>query len=221
MQKPSKRQRKNLERATKNYSETLPVVGIGYLKERGIEEETARAARLGVVVSPETGHEHAINRLAIPYLDKLGVYAIKFRCMVHEDCKPHGCSKYMGISGQETSLYGVLDTDSTEDTIHITEGELDRLILCQVFPGAPVVALPGATSWKPHHSFHFSGFDRCLVWADGDKAGQDLANRIRKDVRAAETIALPQGKDVTDVYLELGADVLRQMAGVDEGEEPD
>ena len=172
-----------------------------------------------MVLSPEPGHEHAINRLVIPYIDKRGVYALKFRCLEHEDCKPHGCSKYLSLPGQETSIYGVLDTDSTQDTIHITEGELDRLIISQVFVGEPVVALPGATSWKPHHVFHFGGFDRVLVWADGDKAGQDLGNRIRKDVRTAETIALPQGKDVTDVFLESGADVLRTMAGMDEEED--
>lgn len=209
-----------MEKATRAYQETLSE-GIGYLKGRGIQEDTATVARLGVVTYPELGHEHATHRLAIPYIDKIGVYAIKFRCLVHEDCKPAGCAKYLGLPGQETSVYGVLDTDSTEDTIHITEGELDRLVLLQVFDGTPVVAVPGASQWKPHHPFHFSGFDRVLVWADGDKAGQDLGNKIRNSIRAAEIVAMPQGKDVTDVYLESGADVLRAMAGMDddEGEE--
>jgi hypothetical protein len=207
-----------LERATKKYQETLGYA-IGYLGDRGITQDTAMAARLGVAVSPEPGHEHAINRLSIPYIDRMGVYAIKFRCLVHEDCRPQGCSKYLGITGQETSLYGVLDTDSTSDTIHIAEGELDRLILQQVFTNEPVVALPGSNAWKPHHVFHFSGFERVLVWADGDKAGEKLAGDIRRGVRAAETIAMPSGKDVTDVYLEQGAEVLRAMAGVDEEED--
>jgi hypothetical protein len=207
-----------LERATKKYQETLGYA-IGYLGDRGITQDTAMAARLGVAVSPEPGHEHAINRLVIPYEDKRGVYALKFRCLAHEDCKPDGCTKYLGISGQETSLYGVLDTDSTADTIHITEGELDRLILRQVFPDEPVVALPGSNAWKPHHVFHFSGFERVLVWADGDKAGEKLASDIRRSVRSAETIAMPSGKDVTDVFLESGADVLRGMAGLDEEED--
>lgn len=206
-----------MEKATSKYQNSLEFA-IGYLQERGITEDTAVAARLGVVVSPEPGHEHAINRLVIPYVDKKGVYALKFRCLVHEDCRAEGCNKYVGITGQETSLYGVMATDSTADTIHITEGELDCLILRQVFPGEPVVALPGTSSWKPHHPFHFSGFERVLVWADGDKAGQDLGNKIRKEVRAAEVVALPRGMDVTDVFLDSGAEVLRQMAGMDDEE---
>jgi DNA primase len=214
LQKPSKKQRRNLERATTRYQADLSEA-VGYLEKRGISEQSAIEARLGVVVSPETGHEHAAGRLAIPYVDKIGVYAIKFRCLVHEDCKAEGCPKYLGLPGQETSLYGILDVDSTEDTIHITEGEFDRWVVKQVF-NQPCVGVPGVSQWKIHAPYHFGGFDRVVIWPDGDKAGTDLAHKIRKDVRQAEVVAMPHGKDVTDIFLEFGADVLREMAGTDE-----
>jgi len=150
----------------------------------------------------------------------LGVYALKFRCLEHDDCKTVGCSKYMSPTGQETSIYGVLDCDSTEGTIHITEGELDRLILKQVF-GEPVAGVPGVQNWKAHYPFHFSGFERVLIWPDGDKAGADLANKIQHQVRNAEVVSVPKGMDVTELFLSVGAEVMRQMVGEDDGEEND
>lgn len=219
MQKPSRRQRKVLEKAIAAYQGTISE-GIGYLIERGLTDiSVIETARLGVVASPEPGHEHLLGRLAIPYIDMLGVYGIKFRCTIGHDCKTEGCTKYLALPGQEVGVYGVVDTDSIRDTIHITEGELDRLVLKQVFPDDPVVGIPGTQTWKPHHHFHFAGFERVLMWADGDKAGLDLANRIRRDVRTAEVVAVPKGMDVTELYLDVGADVMREMAGLDdEGE---
>lgn len=205
-----------MERATAAY-EANTSSAIGYLTGRGITDiHVIAAARLGVVDSPELGHEHLIGRLVIPYIDMMGVYGMKFRCMMHDDCKAEGCTKYLALAGQEIGIYGICDTDSTRDTIHVTEGELDRLVLMQVFPDDPVVGIPGAQLWKPHHPYHLAGFERVLLWADGDKAGQDLANRIRHDVRAAEVVNIPRGKDVTELYLEVGADVMREMAGMDE-----
>lgn len=217
MQKPSKRQRKTLERATANYEMTRSPAA-GYLRDRGIDEETAAIARIGVVVSPEPGHEQYISRLVIPYVDMLGVYALKFRCIAHEDCKTESCSKYLALPGQDVSIYGVLDCDSVADTIHVAEGELDRIILKLVFPDDAAVGIPGVQTWQAHWPFHFAGFERVLVWADGDKAGQDLGNRIRKEVRNAEVVAVPRGMDVTDLYLAVGPDVMRSMVGEEETE---
>lgn len=218
MQKPSKRLRKLLERATARYAEELPQA-LSYLQGRGIEEATAQRFRLGFVSTPEPGHEQYAGRLAIPYIDALGVYGLKFRCTVHADCKSEQCTKYLALPGQEVGVYNVIASDSLGDTIHVSEGELDCLILTQVFPDSPVVGIPGAQLWKPHHAFHFSGFERVLLWMDGDKAGTDLGNRIRHDVRTAEIVSIPKGKDVTDLYLDHGAEVLRQMVGEDEEEE--
>lgn len=215
-QKPSRQQRTVLERTTAAYQAEISA-GIGYLDGRGITDPAVIAtARLGVVGSPEPGHEHLRGRLCIPYIDMVGVYGQKFRCLVDHDCKASGCPKYLALDGQEVGIYGIVDADSTMDTCHISEGELDRLILKQVFPSEPVLGIPGTQLWKPHHHYHFDGFERVLIWADGDKAGLDLAHRISKEVRTAELVTVPKGMDVTELFLQVGAETLRGMAGVNE-----
>lgn len=198
------------------YQESLPLAA-SYLTGRGITDGgVIEMARLGVVDSPEAGHEIFCNRLMIPYMDMLGVCGIKFRCMQPHNCKENNCPKYLALPGQEISIYNIIDADSTRDTIHITEGELDCLILKHVFPEDPVVGVPGTDLWKAHHPFHFGGFERVLLWMDGDQAGRGLGNRIRKDVRNSETVPVPNGLDVTDLYLKVGADTMRAMAGLEE-----
>lgn len=199
------------------YQENLSTA-ISYLTARGITEATAHAARLGVVTSPDPGHERFTGRLVIPYLDKLGVYALKFRCILPHVCKESNCIKYDSPIGQETSLYGVLDTDEVAQTIHISEGELDRLILRQVFD-EPAVGVPGVQNWKPHYKFHFQSFDRVLIWPDGDKQGRDLANKLQKELRTLEVVPVPDNMDVTDLFLSVGAEVMREMIGNQEGDD--
>lgn len=216
MRMPSKGQLKSLEKATQAYEAKLDLV-MGYLTDRGIGRETALAARLGAVVSPEPGHELATGRLAIPYINKLGVIGMKFRCVLGHDCKAEGCPKYVCPVGQDVYLYGVLDADEDADTLHLTEGELDRLVLCQVL-GEPAVGLPGVNTWEPHHGWHFKGWSRVLSWADGDKAGQDMNKRLRKEVQNFEAVSMPSGHDVNSLFLEQGADAIKRLAGLEEQE---
>jgi DNA primase len=118
-------------------------------------------------------------------------------------------------SGQEDYLFNVVATDSTADTIHLTEGELDALVLAEVL-GEPVVGIPGAAKWARHWVFHFQSFRRVLLWPDGDKAGRDMANRVRKELPQIDVVQMPSGHDVNSVYSELGPETLRGLAGVDE-----
>lgn len=216
MRMPSQKQRKLLERATVKYHAELERARV-YLGQRGITREMAQAARLGVVCSPEPGHEHAVGRLAIPYWNRLGVIAIKFRCLQSHDCRAENCPKYMAPLGQLSYLYGVMDVESDAETIHITEGELDRLVLRWVLR-EPVVGVPGVQNWKDHYPFHFKGFERVLVWADGDKAGQDFAGKVRREIQTAEIVPMPQGYDVGQVFSEMGAEAIKKLAGDDEEE---
>lgn len=214
MRMPSAGQLKLLEKATTKYQDHLGSAAT-YLESRGITPESALAARLGVVTSPEPGHEAAEGRLSIPYTNKLGVIGLKFRCVAGHDCKAEKCPKYFIPNGQEEYLYGIVDADADADTLHITEGELDRIVLKQVLD-EPVIGLPGASVWAPHHPWHLKGWPRVLCWPDGDKAGQDMVRRIRKDVQSLESVPMPSGHDVNSLFLEQGAEAIRRLAGLEE-----
>lgn len=217
MRMPSAKQRKSLERATRVYQDSLPLAKT-FLVSRGISYETAQKWRLGVVHFPELGHEAMTGRLSIPYLNRLGVIALKFRCLQGHECKAEGCSKYLSTPGQDVYVFNVLSTEACHHTIHVTEGEIDAIVLAEVL-GEPCVGIPGTSSWRAHHPWHFKGWQRVVVWPDGDKAGKDFGNLIRKEVSAAEVINLPAGHDVNSLYLQAGAEAIRQLAGAEDTED--
>lgn len=214
MRMPSPKQMRSLERATVRYETQLPTV-LGYLGARGITEAMARRHRLGVCSEPELGHESSVGRLAIPYTNRAGVIGIKFRCLRDHSCKAESCPRYLAPLGQEVFLFNVLAVEEDASTIHITEGELDAVVLAEV-TGEPVVGCPGTGSWRPHHPWHMRGFERVLVWPDGDQAGTDWARMLRKDVSTAEIVTMPSGHDVTSLYTQAGADAIRRLAGDDD-----
>lgn len=193
------------------YYETCLLQAASYLESRGITLETAKTHRLGVVGSEDHGHERDQGRLSIPYLDRIGVYGFKFRCLLAHDCKEAGCPKYTNPAGQELSLYNVLALDSDSETLHITEGELDAIVLSSIIAG-PVVAIPGASLWKKHFPFHLAGFTRVLVWADGDEPGTKMAARIADTCAQAEVFQMPSGEDVNSMFLKNGPDYFLQLA---------
>lgn len=177
--------------------------------------------RLGVVASPEKGHETYIGRLVIPYLDKLGVYGLKFRCIQPHDCKSVNCAKYLQPDGQEVGLYNCVDLDSTHPNVHITEGEFDCMILSDAL-GEPVVGIPGTDAWLDHWPSHFSdGWERVSFWADGDKPGRAMAKRWRKDINNIDIINMPNGEDVNSVAVTQGYSALKLYNCVDEEDEPE
>lgn len=215
MQRLSSKQRLSLETAAEEYEKHV-MRAASYLAERRISVATAMEARLGVVVSPiDETHEAFVGRLVVPYLNKSGVYGMKFRCIQPHDCKAVNCPKYLNVPGIETGVYGVLDVDEVSEVIHICEGEMDRLSLKQVLQ-QPTVGFPGANSWKPHHHCHFQGFDRVLVWAHPDKAGGELAARIRKEIPIVEVVRLPDGMDVNQILIDVGPELLLHLAGLGE-----
>lgn len=193
-------QRNLLESQTSRYQSNL-YVAAEYLEGRGITEDTAVWARLGVVDEGIHGDsEAAFQRLSIPYITRSGVVDLRFRCIRDHECSEVGCSKYLGRPGATLRIYGVDDLVSAGDTIAVTEGELDRLILRQL--GYPAVGLPGAESWKRHWHRLLEDFSRVVVFGDGDAAGVRFIRKLMDQFpQSVEGVQLPDLEDVNSMYL--------------------
>lgn len=196
----TREQRSLLESQTSRYQSNL-YVAAEYLDGRGITEDTAVWARLGVVDEPiYKDDDAAYNRLTIPYITRSGVVDLRYRCIREHDCGEVGCAKYLGSPGATLRLYGVEDLITAGDTLAVTEGELDRLILRQL--GYPSVGLPGAESWKRHWHRLFEDFSRIIVFGDGDSAGHRFIRRFMDEFpQSVEGVQLVDGEDVNSMYL--------------------
>lgn len=197
-------QREALEEAVASYVAAATPQAARWLTQRGISPETALGARLGVASDPAPGHARFTGMLAIPYLNRTGdPLTVRFRCLEEHDHREHFHGKYNSIKDDPTRVYNVGAIHRAGDTICITEGELDTLILTQL--GLHSVAIPGANSWKGHHRKMLAGFNKILVFGDGDEAGAEFSNKITRQMRNATAIKMPTGLDVTDLFLRDGA----------------
>ena len=194
--KQSVSQKELLGKAARKYAESIHQAG-AYLASRGITEEVARQALLGVVTEPEPGHEQYVGRLAIPYITKTGTVDIRFRSL-----NPAVEPKYMGLTGAETKMYNVLDVEKAGDYIAVCEGELDALTLSKCV-GIASVGVPGANGWKRHYTRLLADFERVFIFADGDQAGREFANSLARELPVT-TITLPDGEDVNSIYVSEG-----------------
>jgi DNA primase len=210
MQMPSTEQRNYLDLATMTYMDHLDLA-LPYLEKRGIGEDLARLNGLGVVADPLQGHEKFRNRLAIPYLTRSGPINMKFRCIKDHNCKEQsGHSKYISYDGLKGNLFGVMAYEDAGNFMCITEGELDTLILQSI--GLPSMGVPGATHWQNHWNEVFRDFSRIYIFSDGDEAGQLFAGKVQVNMpETAVNVPMPEGMDVTDVYVAQGPQVLTNL----------
>ena len=211
MQTLTSAQRSLLESQTSQYESSL-VLAEDYLVGRGITEDTAAMARLGVVDEPlEFDDDATGNYLSIPYLARAGVVSLRFRCIREHNCKDvpyHG--KYRTRLGDRTRIYGVEHLVSAGPAICITEGELDALILNQL--GYPAVALPGAKTWKSHYRRLFEDFSRIIVFADGDHDGTEFGAEWQKIFpRSVEVAQMDEKEDVNSMFLLYGEDYFHDI----------
>ena len=204
--------REMLEEAVAGYETALAAddTAVRYLLDRGIDETVARTSRLGVVADPAPGHESRRGRLAIPYLHHTGYpLTIRFRCLENHSCREVGCPKYLPIDGDPVRMFSTGSLMQAQDTLHVTEGELDALVLNKV--GLPAVGVPGANNWASHFRVLLLGFSRVWVWGDGDTAGAEFVNKVCASLRQAKGVRVPRGADVTDLYLQGGEAALFEL----------
>lgn len=189
--------RKSLGEATARYEAAVDEVLPYLTQERAIHRDIVASARLGFVADPISGHEQYKGKLAIPYISYNGeIVNMRFRSLDGSD------PKYLGLPGLDTRLYGIQSIHEAGDSISITEGEMDRLILLQC--GLHAVGVPGAKAFKRHHARCFAGFSTVYIWPDGDKAGRDFAQHIATTLLSARIVTMEPGTDVNDLYLAKG-----------------
>lgn len=196
-----------LDEALTTYEACLDgdVAAVRWLMDRGITSQAALTHRLGVVGEdclPE--HRAFIGWLAIPYLgtDDRPVQ-IRFRCLRQHDHIGHG--KYMTLEGDPARVYHVQSIINADFDIHVTEGELDALILNHL--GYPAVAIPGASGFQSHHRRMLAGFGRVFVWGDPDEAGAKFASKVTRMMGQAVSVRLSDG-DINDTFLTHGEDAI-------------
>jgi DNA primase len=203
---PTPRQRAFFEQAVTTYAQDLAsdTSAQGYLRSRGIGPEAASSFRLGVVRRPLVGHEQYSGRLCIPYLTPAGVVNFTFRCITLNcggcDDPEQGHPKYLAAL-PERSLYNVKDLGTESQSINVTEGELDALILS--INGYPAVGTPGVDSWKPWFTLCLADFAEVFVWGDGDKAGRKFNRFMEREINA-RPVAVPKQEDANGIYLRGG-----------------
>lgn len=198
-----------LEQATARYEKSVDLAK-EFSQARGLLHATARLHRLGVVADPMVGHEQYQGRLCLPYLLHDGsVVQLRYRCLGLHDCKVEGHPKYLTEPGDDVRLYNTPALFTAGDEIHVTEGELDAVTLSQC--GQSAVGMPGTQTVQAHHLRLLAGFSRIYVWGDGDDAGREFAARVRKTHRRATAVRLPQGEDVTSMFVKGGAVALHDL----------
>lgn len=203
-------QREELQAAMEQYSADLDHYtgqASDLLDQRMIDGYARNMFRLGVVGDPLPGHEAYKGWLAIPYLGPDNqCFGMRFRCPENHEHRGHG--KYMSLPGHRSRVFNVRDIESAAHEIHVTEGELDAVILGATL-GVPVIGFPGASNWRTHHAIMLAGFNRIWVWGDPDPAGRKFSNEILSELRVARSVPLTGG-DVNEVYTIFGVEELQE-----------
>ncbi|HEX2905050.1 MAG TPA: toprim domain-containing protein [Jatrophihabitans sp.] len=182
------------------------------LHARGIDRATAVTFRVGVVSNDAfPGHERYRGWLAIPYLDRnRQPLSLRFRCPHQHEHRDFGHGKYMSLTDEPVRVFNVGAIHQAQDTIHVTEGEFDAMVLNRI--GLPAIAIPGVQAWAGHHRRMLAGFSRQWIWGDPDDAGADFNRKLTQQLRNAKAVRLRVG-DVTDTYKAGGAQALLDLIG--------
>lgn len=179
------------------------------VQARGLSDETLAASRIGLVGDDaEPGFERYEGKLLIPYLGHDGrIITVRFR---RPEWVTESGPKYLSLDGDVPRIYGIADIHQAGTVLHVTEGELDRLILKQI--GWHAVAIPGAAMWSGIFRNMLKGFSTVVTWFDGDEAGAELTRKVHGALRQAVPARIPRSEDVNSLYLTGGADALHELA---------
>lgn len=196
---PSSERRRSLEEAVQRFERSQTKL-LPSLAGRGLAAVAAERFRLGYVEPNDLDAKRYWHRLAIPYLTPTGVVQIRYRCLSDHNHNDENCPKYLGDTGAEVTLYNAQAVLESPRVLFITEGEMDAVAITTL-AGHAAVGIPGAQAWGKHRFWArcFVGFERLILAADGDDAGEQLARAITKDLPEVSVVRLPDGDDANSV----------------------
>src|SRR4030095_14899140 len=172
--------------------------------ERQLSQETIDRFLLGAAVSPDVLDDDAKGMISIPYTTPNGPVARRSRRPPHKESGP----KYWQPKGSGLTIFNTPAFFASEDTIAITEGEMDCITLVQA--GIPAVGIPGASAWEAHFPLLFEGYSSVIICADNDDtgAGKKFAAKVAQNVPGPQVLLMPEGHDVNSYYCEFGRQAL-------------
>lgn len=194
---------------------------LDYLGKHAIEDrEIMDRYMIGCVLNPMPGDERFRGYLAIPYITRRGVTALKYRCCLPHDCHDiPGHQKYAQYTGQNARPYNTNAFFLADGTIGICEGEIDAITITELL-GLPTVGFPGAQQWQKHSkvwqlALHKDDYDKVIIFADGDDVGRNAARMIAGDIGSrARLVRCDDGEDPSDMIANGKIDRLKKMAGL-------
>lgn len=194
-------------------------VALNYLKERGLNEQTIRAARLGVCpenrvekreawglrpeINPETGRPRKVfmrgGSITLPHFDTSGRV-----CKLQTRCEEDTETRYRVLQGSSPVGMVLLPEGNVEAAV-VVESSLDAILCHQEVPqGIAFVAL-GSASQRPHPAADavLRSVKYLLVATDADEAGIAAFGKLRAVFPHAVRLPLPigMGKDVGEARL--------------------
>jgi DNA primase len=120
---------------------------------------------------------------------------------VNLDEKP----KYLWKKGNKVSILGIERLEQIRRTgwVLIVEGETDYV--AGLLMGLPVVAIPGASTWKDDWTLQFQGC-HIYIWKEPGPGGESMAKKLAQAFWTVNIIEAPAGiKDLCELYDQSGA----------------
>lgn len=178
-----------------------------YLHERGLSDEVLKSPFFRIGFSPgfQRGGFWVDRGIVLPCfsintaLEIDYVHYLKIR-------RPVGQPKYRKLSGLGASTAGLFGASSFRgaETIFITEGEMDALVLYQEAHDLVDVGTLGSATEAIHLGHigrHLAQAQRIFVVYDNDPAGQKGASQWLELTHRARWVTVPHGKDINDYFL--------------------
>jgi len=191
--------------------------GLQWHYNRGLTHDTITRHRLGWITDPATREARwALDRPVIPYWTMRGG-CVELKARTGQKAGP----KYLKIGNAfplptKTRLFNALQAmpSPRNAEVLIVEGEYDCLIALQA--GYRATAVAGVQGWNTTWE-HLYQDSRVVLVFDGDEAGAEAADKLTAalDRRGIDcrTVRLPEGRDLTDLWLEGGRQRVKGVIG--------